>query len=159
MSKIICSFLFAAIVCISLQACYKKTKTVNEPSTKAAIIKADEAFSNMSKHQGMKKAFVEFMDNDAILLRPNHLPIVGADAVEFLSEVNDTSYTLTWKPSSAEISSSGDLGFTYGIYSLQMNDTSLSGTYVSIWKKQADGKWKFILDTGNEGVKEDASTR
>jgi ketosteroid isomerase-like protein len=31
-------------------------------------------------------------------------------------------------------------------------DTFFAGTYVSIWKKQPDGKWKFILDSGNEGI-------
>jgi ketosteroid isomerase-like protein len=31
-------------------------------------------------------------------------------------------------------------------------DTTIFGTYTSIWKKQSDGTWKFVLDTGNEGV-------
>ena len=59
---------------------------------------------------------------------------------------------LTWKPDGGEIATSGDLGFTYGIYKLEMKDTVLKGTYVSIWKKQTDGKWKFVLDSGNEGI-------
>jgi ketosteroid isomerase-like protein len=33
-----------------------------------------------------------------------------------------------------------------------LKDTVLRGTYVSVWKKQKDGKWKFMLDTGNEGI-------
>ena len=126
---------------------------------KEEIIKADEAFSNMSRKQGMKKAFLEYIDDDGILLRPNHPPIIGADAIDFLSQANDTSYTLTWKPHAAEASSSGDLGFTYGVYSLMLPDTILSGTYVSIWKKQIDGRWKFVLDTGNEGIKNDNASQ
>ena len=159
MNKIIISFLFVVMSIIFMQACKEKEKKIPVISDREQMIKADETFSNMSKQHGMKKAFIEFMDNDAILLRAGHMPIIGADAIEFLIQANDTSYTLTWKPSAAEISSSGDLGFTYGIYSLQMRDTSFSGTYVSIWKKQADGKWKFILDTGNEGIKNDASSQ
>ena len=41
----------------------------------------------------MKKAFIEYIDNEGILLRPDHPPIIGADAIDFLSQVNDSSYT------------------------------------------------------------------
>ncbi len=138
-------FFFLFIGCL-------QPKNKKEVSNTSEIIKTDEAFSAMSKKQGMKKAFIEYMDDDAVLLRPHHPPIVGADAIEFLSQSNDTAFTLTWKPSGGEISSAGDMGFTYGIYLLQLEDTSMSGTYVSIWKKQKDSKWKFVLDTGNEGI-------
>lgn len=155
MNRIIISFLFTIIFCCILQACFKKEKKQNTIADKEEMIKTDVAFSDLSRQQGMKKAFLEFMDKDGILLRPNHMPIVGADAVDFLIQSSDTSYTLTWEPSSGEVSSSGDMGFTYGVYSLNLPDTIFSGTYVSIWKKQPDGKWKFILDSGNEGIQPD----
>src|SRR4026208_865013 len=111
MNNRIASILFASIFCFFLQGCFKakKDKTI---LAKEEIIKADETFSNMSRHQGMKKAFLEFIDDNGILLRPGHPPIIGADAIDFLSQANDTLYTLTWKPSAAEVSTSGDLGFT-----------------------------------------------
>ena len=28
------------------------------------------------------------------------------------------------------------------------------GTYVTIWQKQTDGSWKFVLDTGTQGLPE-----
>jgi ketosteroid isomerase-like protein len=117
------------------------------------IIKTDKEFSKLSSSAGMKKAFIEYIDDDGILLRPDHPPIVGANAIEYLTEQNDSSYTLTWTPSAAQVAASGDLGYSYGIYNLQLQDTTLQGTYVSIWKKQKDGKWKFVLDTGNQGIK------
>ena len=116
------------------------------------IMETDRAFSELSKKHGMKDAFIEYMDSDGVLIRANHHPIVGADAIDFLSQANDSTYSLTWRPSSGEVASSGDLGFTYGIYNLQLKDTLINGTYVSIWKKQKDGKWKFVLDAGNEGL-------
>ena len=157
MNKIV-GFLITVTFCFLLQN-YNEAQKNNTALWKEDIINTDEAFSNMSKKQGMKKAFLEFIDNEGILLRPGHLPIVGADAIDFLSQTNDSSYTLTWKPFRAEVSSAGDLGFTYGVYSLALPDTILSGTYVSIWKKQANGKWKFVLDTGNEGTKSDTSSK
>lgn len=116
------------------------------------IINADMDFSTMSRQVGMKKAFLQYIDNDGVLLRPNHPPIVGAEAIDYLSATNDTAYTLTWKPEKAEIAKSGELGYSYGIYEFTTKDTTLHGTYVSIWKKQNDGDWKFVLDCGNEGI-------
>ena len=61
---------------------------------------------------------------------------------------------LIWKPLNVFISESADLAYTYGTYTLTIkNDTSeTKGTYVSIWKKQENGTWKWVLDTGNEGL-------
>ncbi len=116
------------------------------------IIEADLAFSDMSKQSGMKNAFIDYVDNEGVLLRPDHLPVKGADAIDFLSQVNDTSYKVSWVPEGAQIAKSGDMGFTYGVYTLEGEDTTLKGTYVNIWKKQADGKWKFVMNTNNEGI-------
>ena len=138
------------LIIVSLTGC--PTSQINkETAWKNEILKTDKEFSKASSTMGMKKAFIDYMDEDGILLRPNHKPIIGANAIEYLTEINDSTYTLTWEPSSAQVSASGDLGYSYGIYNLQLQDTTLQGTYVSIWK-QKDGKWKFVLDMGNEGI-------
>ena len=116
------------------------------------MVDADIAFSDMSKEKGMKNAFIEYIDNEGLLLRPDHLPIKGADAIDFLSQVDDTAYTLGWVPEGAQIAASGDMGFTYGIYTIEAIDTVFKGTYVNIWKKQPDGKWKFVMNSINQGI-------
>lgn len=123
-----------------------------------SIQQADVDFSNRSKEVGMKKAFLEYMNEDAVLLRPNKLPIVGAMAVDFISSMNDSTFSLTWHPEGANVSKSADMGYTYGIYTMQLGDTSYKGTYVTIWQKEENGSWKFLLDTGNDGT-EDLQTR
>jgi ketosteroid isomerase-like protein len=54
----------------------------------------------------------------------------------------------------ADISASGDLGYTYGTYEFRAvgkdgNPVVEHGKYTSIWKKQRDGSWKVVLDMGN----------
>ena len=147
------------IICISVGITGCPTSHINkEAAWKNEIIKTDKEFSKASSTMGMKKAFIEYIDDDGVLLRPYNPPIVGANAIEYLSEQNDSAYTITWEPSSARVSSAGDLGYSYGIYKLQLQDTMLQGTYVSIWKKQQDGKWKFVLDSGNEGIRNPKDT-
>jgi ketosteroid isomerase-like protein len=142
---------------IGLHSCLPKrnqSKALDMVAEKEALMQADEKFSDLSMKKGMKNAFIEYMDGDGVLLRPNKLPIIGAQAIDYLIQQNDTAYKLHWKPQEAFVSKSADLGYTYGVYALQPNtqDTIIYGTYVSIWKKQDDGSWKFVLDTGNEGT-------
>jgi ketosteroid isomerase-like protein len=102
----------------------------------------------------MIKAFLEFSDQDAVLLRSHSMPIEGkANIGKNLTAINDTLFTLTWKPLHITISESADLAYTYGTFSSVVNDTlRTEGTYLTIWKKQDDLSWKWILDTGNEGL-------
>jgi len=44
------------------------------------------------------------------------------------------------------------MGYTYGVYKVATADTTLMGTYLNVWRKQDDGKWKFVIDTGNPGI-------
>jgi ketosteroid isomerase-like protein len=62
--------------------------------------------------------------------------------------------TLTWTPVKADMSVSGDLGYTYGnyVYTAKNKEGKLVanyGKYTSIWKKQKDGQWKVVVDVGN----------
>ncbi len=141
-------FFFSMIMMFS---CNEK-KEINEPPSTHEMLNADLAFSDMCRQIGMKKAFLQYIDDEGTLLRPDHLPIVGAEAINYISFLSDTSYTLSWKPTHAEIASSGDLGYTYGTFELQLPDTTLTGTYVNIWKKENDGQWKFVLNSDNPGT-------
>jgi ketosteroid isomerase-like protein len=61
---------------------------------------------------------------------------------------------LDWTPVFADIAQSGEFGYTTGPYT--MKDTrpqpapTRHGFYFSIWKRQADGSWKVVLDLGNK---------
>jgi len=134
-----------------------ETKKKPEPEIvdyKTAMMETDREFSKMSEEKGMKHAFMQFVDNKGVLLRPNAMPLVGGEAINYISQGNDTNFIMTWEPNGGSVAKSGDLGYTYGLYSLKPRDkdTVFYGTYVSIWKRQPDGKWKFVLETGNEGV-------
>jgi ketosteroid isomerase-like protein len=146
---------FAVVFLVVLGACStKKAPPKSTVDEKIALIKTDKLFSDMSVAEGMKAAFIEYIDSNGVLLKPNHLPIVGANAIDYLIAQEDTGFTLNWQPQNGFVSESGDLGYTYGVYALHPKnmDTVIYGTYVSIWKKQADGSWKFVLDTGNQGI-------
>ncbi len=147
------------IMLVLLASCIfpkKKKEPQADAFAKMEMMEADRAFSKLSGEKGMKTAFIEYLDSNGVLLRPGHLPIAGADAVDFLIQQNDNDFTMTWEPRNGVIARSGELGYTYGIYAIRPSakDTVIYGTYVSIWKKEKGGTWKYVLDSGNEGLGE-----
>ena len=139
------------------EACSNKKVIKNNDDKKAEMIAAEISFSKFSELKGTRKALMEYIDSEGVLLRPNIMPLVGADAIDFISQANDTAYTMIWQPKGGNIAESGELGYTFGIYSItpKYKDSIMQGTYVNIWKKQVDGTWKLLLDSGNEGIDKD----
>jgi len=144
----------AALLCVGCSTKKQETGPELVYAEKIKLLEADKAFSTFCEQNGMSKAFIDNMDDNGVLLRPNHLPVVGAHAIDYLIQINDTGFVLKWQPHNAEVAKAGDMGFTYGIYSLTPSvvDTQLLGTYLNVWKKQADGSWKFVANSWNEGI-------
>ncbi len=140
-------FVIISILAATLAACIN--------STQDDLIKQDKDFSNLSLEKGMKQAFLQYAADTAVLLQKNTMPIVGKKAIAAAFEsFSDTGFVLTWEPLDAAVSKSGDLGYTYGLYTnfIKADSSVYRGKYVSIWEKQPDGSWKYVLDAGNEGL-------
>jgi len=61
---------------------------------------------------------------------------------------------LSWTPTSVDVPRSGDIGFTAGPAVLEVPQPGggvlrFYGKYLSVWARQPNGDWKFILDGGN----------
>lgn len=139
------------IIFLGILSCKEKNKEV--PT--GVLLETDRAFSQMSVNEGMFKAFLSYIAEDGVILRNNSYPAKGRQNLEnFFSLRSDTSFILKWEPLFETIAESGDLGYTYGIHTDINKSTGQEtrGTYVTIWKKQKDGSWKFVLDTGTQGL-------
>jgi ketosteroid isomerase-like protein len=140
-----------------LMACSRKKEIKDTTEQRAEMIAAEISFSEMSKVKGTRAAMMQFIDSNGVLLRPNSFPLIGGDAINFISQSNDSAYTMIWQPKGGNIAASGDLGYTFGVYSVlpKNGDSAMHGTYVNVWKKLADGSWKLMLDSGNEGIEDE----
>lgn len=121
-----------------------------------AMIAADKAFNDLAQKEGVAKAFAAYAAPDARMFRGEETPVSGPAAIEALmAEQYAAGGTLTWAPSEAVSSNDGTLGFTHGRWTyttpaLEDGSTkSLTGSYVSVWRKQPDGGYKFAVDIGN----------
>lgn len=124
------------------------------------MIATDKAFSQMSVAKGAHAAFLAYMADDVRLFQGDHPPITGKAAVAdfYAKEPETPDERLEWTPIEADASPDGVLGFTRGtwIYTAKAADGSevkVTGYYVTEWKKQADGQYKFVLDIGGADKK------
>ena len=139
------------IILFTILSC---TKT-NKRSPSGILLLTDRNFSAMSVKDGMHKAFLFYIADTGVLLRNNSYPLRGRQSLSSLFEKStDTSFILMWEPIYEKLSQSEDLGYTYGIFTRKIKRTGeiSKGTYVTIWEKQKDGSWKFVLDTGTQGL-------
>ncbi|MEZ5103119.1 MAG: nuclear transport factor 2 family protein [Draconibacterium sp.] len=140
--------LFIPILLLFIIGCGQKEKPDIEQ-----LFEVDRRFSNSASTNGFNNAFIEFAHPDAVLLRPNKLPIKGKIAIiSFYEKLEANGIDFSWEPEGGDIAVSGELGYTYGIYTIKVDTITEKGTYISVWKKDEAGNWKYVLDTGNEGI-------
>lgn len=123
------------------------TQHLDGGSDLKTLVNTEREFSKTSEAKGMRDAFLAFLADDGILFRPN--PVSGK---KWWLERPPAAGLLTWEPIFADVSRAGDLGYTTGPWQFRekgRDDTEVAhGNFVTVWKKQADRTWKFVIDLG-----------
>lgn len=98
-------------------------------------------------------AFADWFADDGVALGNGAAPKIGKVAIAKSANWSPKDYQLTWTPTDAMMGPSGDMGYTWGHYEGRSKDAHgnpvlTSGRYITMWRKQADGNWKVVLDAG-----------
>jgi ketosteroid isomerase-like protein len=144
------------LVALVLVAVATNLKSVSADQANGAetLKKMEAEFMNAAAAKGSVGYMTYYADN-AVELPNGAAAIKGKDAIaKTMGFLDQPGNKLTWTPEFAEMSASGDLGYTYGTFLFTSKDKdgnpiSESGKYTSIWKKQKGGSWKVVLDMGN----------
>lgn len=83
---------------------------------------------------------------------PQGMPVAtGTAAIRdaFTTMTSMPGFALAWTPTKAEVSATGDLGYTAGTYDMTLAGASEKGKYVTVWKKESGGDWKATADIFN----------
>lgn len=120
-----------------------------------ALMRADAAFDQATAEKGIE-GWLSFFAEDGAMMPAGEGIVRGHDAIRGTMGpvLAAPGHSLRWKPTSAEIAASEDLGYTFGTFTSTSpgpngESTTRHGKYVTIWKKQADGSWKVVMDIGN----------
>ena len=119
------------------------------PAALAPVVEAERAFAQRSIDEGMKPAFLAYAAPEGVIVNRRGL----VNAIETWSQ-RDPAPTglLTWWPTYADVSQAGDLGWTTGPFEFREKPTDEkpadTGHFFTVWRKQPDGAWKWVLDLG-----------
>src|SRR5215472_17208009 len=121
-------------------------------SDEEAIREAVAAWSKAAREKELDRC-LSFYTDDASLL-PFNAPIAqGKDQIRHVWSMlmSNPGDSLRFGPTKIEVARSGDLAYEIGTFDLTLasdagKPNAMSGKYVVVWKKQANGMWKTAAD-------------
>ena len=142
------------LVALAIFPNLRPTVTAGNAATADTLRQLEAEFMKAAAEKG-SQGYMSYYADDAVEV-PNGAAIIQgkANIAKDMGFLDQKDNRLTWTPVGADMSASGDLGYTYGNYEFHSNDKEGKpivehGKYTSIWKKQKDRSWKVVLDMGN----------
>ena len=96
---------------------------------------------------------VSYWADDAILMSPGQPVLKGKDAIKKMVEESFKmpGFRISWEPQNVVVSESGDMAYIIEDSQMAYSDSTgksiiQNSKAVTIWRKQADGSWKNVVD-------------
>ncbi len=117
------------------------------------LLELEAGFQRATAEHGWD-GYVSYLADDATELENRNPILSGKENIRRALGPYSPDMSLTWTPVRAEMSSSGDLGYTFGTYIFKSKTKAGQlvmnyGKYTTIWRKQRDESWEVVLDMGN----------
>ena len=156
MKSFLLSLVVTVLVAMIVAAVPRPSVSASPKATAEMLKELEGEFMKAAAEKG-SEGYMSYYAEDAVEV-PNGVALIRGkvNIAKTMGFLDDKSNRLTWTPVGADISASGDLGYTYGTYEFSSRGKDGKpvvdhGKYTSIWKKQKDGSWKVVLDMGNSG--------
>ncbi len=133
---------------VLFSACKTATRDLSKQSERE-IRNADIAMSDLAAKEGFFTALLAYAEDSVIIPREGKLPLLSkAEAIASWAG-KPVIKEISWAPVRVVASESGEMGYSFGYSLYKGKDTTTYTSYTTIWHKQKDGSWKFVLDGGN----------
>jgi ketosteroid isomerase-like protein len=146
MKKILHFFLLLAP--LTVDAALDKEKLKQE------VAGMEDAFCAMAQEKGLLAAFSHFAAPDVAFIDTDPRKFHGHEAVVERIGPDQPGVKLTWSASFTDVADDGTLGYNYGRYESRRpgadgKEIVRGGWFLTIWKKQPDGSWRYVMDNGS----------
>jgi len=106
------------------------------------VVATELAFARMAKDKGQWTAFAKYAAKDAVMFVPETVR-----AQQWLKGRKDPANTVAWEPYQVWSSCDGTVAVTKGPWT-RPNGTV--GYFTTIWQRQEDGEYRWVLDQGDQ---------
>ena len=162
--KTMAQLLGVAALALMSTGCTQTALDTREADAKA--LRDNEVQWNQDFTSKDAEKLVAHYADDAVLMSPGVPPSVGKEAIrKTLKEMAaDPALSLKFQASKVEVGRGGDIGYTQGSYTMTMTDPNSKhvindhGSYVTTYRKGADGAWKAVADIASSEVPPPAPT-
>ena len=123
----------------------------SHPPAFEEMAEAERAFVRRAQEVSVHQAFMEFFADDVVGFQSGVPASWQADMRKRPVQPRDPNLLFWWEPRYGDIAASGDLGWLTGPVRSGRKDEPAKirhGNYASIWKRQADGRFKVVIDIG-----------
>lgn len=125
----------------------------NKEKLKAEVAAREDSFCAMAKEKGLLAAFSFFAAPDVAFIDTDPRKFRGPAAVLERIGPDRPGISLTWSAYYTDVSDDGTLGYNYGRYESRGpgpdgKERVRGGWFLTIWKRQPDGSWKYVMDNG-----------
>jgi ketosteroid isomerase-like protein len=108
----------------------------------------------MAAEKGLLAAFSHFAAPDVAFIDTDPRKFRGHAAVLERIGPDQPGVKLTWSAAFTDVSDDGTLGYNYGRYESHRpgpdgQEIVRGGWFLTIWKKQPDGSWRYVMDNGS----------
>jgi ketosteroid isomerase-like protein len=129
------------------------TKTAGKEALKAEVAGMEDAFCAMAKEKGVLAAFEHFAAPDVAFVDTDPRKFRGLAAVRERLGPDQPGVSVTWSAMFTDVSDDGTLGYNWGRYEWRSpspggQERVRTGFFLTIWKRQPDGTWRYVMDNG-----------
>lgn len=111
------------------------------------VVDTEHSFAKAAETRGTKSAFLEYLASDGLLFLPDKV-----NGREYWNKRAESTGLLSWAPNFADVSANGIVGYTTGNWEYRpkgKGDMPAGfGEFITVWQRQADGKYRFVVDIG-----------
>lgn len=112
------------------------------PSSKEGLTFIEQSYTQWLNETG-NSFLPEYFARDCRIHRSGNWPYTSLRVIESIQEERQFYF----EPVDADVSESGDLGYTYGRVKIESKDGNMEkASYLRVWKRESGMNWKIVLD-------------
>ncbi len=131
-------------------ACTAPQGTPDLAGRRQEVVEAERAFAATMARRDFA-GFTAFLSEEAVFFSGER-PLRGKQAVAdwWKRFFEKPEAPFSWEPERVDVLDSGKLALSFG----PVRDATgqLMGTFTSVWRREAPGKWRIVFDKGDEAA-------